>query len=77
MQVQILPLHTLYRKGDMSEIKLDVWKCGYPVWCIFKYKDQEIKLRHYELHDLLHKVKVAIREARNGLPENYKQEMDY
>lgn len=57
--------------------KIKTWKGGYPVWCEIELDEKVIaKIRHTDLRDLEYAVKRAILECRNGLPDNYKHEMD-
>lgn len=63
--------------SNAGDWKIDTWKGGYPVWCEISYGDSKfVKIRHTELRDLEYAVRRAILECRDGLPENYKHEMD-
>lgn len=59
-----------------GNFKIDVWKGGHPVWCEVKYLGEVIcKLHHSELRDLEYAVTKAMREAREELPDKYKDEV--
>ena len=56
--------------------KIDVARGGYPVWCVLRYSDREIQVRHTDLQDLRYAAERAIKECRDALPDSHRREMD-
>lgn len=61
--------------SSAGNFKIEVWKGGYPVWCVIKHGNSQVKIPHYELSDLKYAVDKAMQEAHEELPERYKSEV--
>jgi hypothetical protein len=46
-----------------GNFEIDVWKGGWPVWCVVKYGDKEFQIRDTELSDMVYAATKAMEEA--------------
>lgn len=62
--------------SQAGNFKIDVWRGGYPVWCVIRYGGEEVaQIHHGELSDLRYAVEKAMQQARQALPEQYRSEV--